>query len=106
MKIKDLNLELYGLTEEKLIKASNFLNDPKAFFDLDNGMTCIYTDGDGGLALISGYSGMFEERGFSIRLIECEWCEFDWDYFRQIEEEFELNWEEASLDLDNCEEEE
>lgn len=104
MKIKDVPLELYGLDAEELSKASNSLEEPRAFFDLDDGMTCLYTDGDGGIALVSGYTGMYEERGFSVRLIDCEWCEFHYEYFKQIQEEFELNWEEASLNVDNEEE--
>lgn len=46
----------------------------------EEGDTCLYTDGDDGIALIS-ISEVFEEDGLSIQLFDCLYCDFN---YRQL----------------------
>lgn len=40
----------------------------------DNRECCLYTDGDDGLALLQ-ISGVFDEGGLSVALIDCAYCD-------------------------------
>ena len=42
-----------------------------------NGDTCLYTDGDDGIAIIR-LSEVFDDAGIDIELIDCKYCGFDY----------------------------
>ena len=55
------------------------------FEDEESGtLNAVYTDGDDGVMLFTGYSEIFSEHGASVRLLDCNYCDILFDHMHDI----------------------
>lgn len=83
-------LETFDITKEDYLELLNGMGGPSIIsHDDDETGNCdyLYFDGDGGSLLIHTYSEMFDDEGFTIKLVAgCAWCEVPWKILREIME--------------------
>ena len=81
----------YGLTKaeyfdyrEGMGGASYHLH--ATFFNVGDNQepSILYLDGDGGGAILTGDSEIFETEGFSIKLLDCNWCDMSFTLMKDI----------------------
>ena len=53
-------------------------------------VSCLYTDGDGGVMFFCTNSEIFEEQGMTMELINCSWCDITYSDIIEIGEEMEF----------------
>jgi len=53
-------------------------------------VSCLYTDGDGGVMFFCTNSEIFEENGMTMELINCSWCDITYSDIIEIGEEMEF----------------
>ena len=53
-------------------------------------VSCLYTDGDGGVMFFCTNSEIFEEQGMTMELINCSWCDISYEDFEEIGQEMEF----------------
>ena len=79
----------FSCAEEMILWANTM--QPDHIMSKMKGST-LYTDGDSGLALI-GMSEVFDDEGISIQLINCNYCDFDFDVLNDIVCELQQLWQ-------------
>lgn len=92
----------YKLTEQEINDHSTLTNPNYWQHPIDK-CRFLYSDGDGGLAVIS-FSEIFEDDGFQIELIDCAWFDIDFYSLSEIRKryilEVELVYQEAEEEDD------
>ena len=53
-------------------------------------VSCLYTDGDGGVVFFCTNSEIFEENGMTMELINCSWCDISYYDIIEIGEQMEF----------------
>lgn len=79
MKLFDLTLDEYEEYRFNIIQTRILLNEHIA----ENECSILYFDGDDGLAYITNYSDVHDD-GFSISLIDCNYCEISYSEMKKI----------------------
>tara|TARA_R100000742_G_C4268938_1_gene87360 strand:- start:147 stop:476 length:330 start_codon:yes stop_codon:yes gene_type:complete len=67
--------EKFGLTEEEYNKLRYGFLPQFVLHTDENSSSALYFDGDDGVSLFENPSEVFDDLGFSIKLIDCDYCD-------------------------------
>ena len=79
----------FGLTENEYWERRQNMNEAsyhlhKTFNEEEVNTSVLYFDSDDGVALISAYCEVFDDEGFQIKLIDCEYCDIHFYHMQEI----------------------
>jgi len=86
----------FGLTKKEYWECRQNMHTPSFHTEIvfseeewgEDWCNVLYFDSDDGIALFSSDNEMFEETGFSMKLIECQYCDIPFSYMIEIIEIF------------------